>query len=125
MRLRPATATGSGRNSASALWPRGWPAQRPFSLGETLSGVQALEAADVEEEAERPQAGRRQPRHVANDVAEPGRVPALGRCRLDRGRHVVDAHRLPPSPRELGGVLAAAAAQVERTAQGAGALGLL
>src|SRR5262249_8173660 len=85
---------------------------------------QTLEAADVEEEIERPQVRRRQPRHVADDVAEPGCAPALRLCRLDRGRHVVDAHGLPSPPRELGGVKTAAAAEVDRTAHRAGALGL-
>ena len=51
------------------MWPRGWQAQRYLPLGETLSGVQTLEAADVEEEVERPPGG---PGHVTDDVAEPG-----------------------------------------------------
>ena len=69
------------------------------SLGVTLSGVQTLEAADVEEEIERPQVCRRQPRHVADDVAEPGCASALRLCRLDRGRYTPELARrclLPP-----------------------------
>jgi hypothetical protein len=58
---------------------------------------------------------------VADDVAEPVHAPAL-RCCLDCGRHVVDARGLPPRPRYLGGLLAAA--EVERAAEGAGALRL-
>ena len=41
---------------------------------------------------------------VAGDVAEPVHDLALRR-RLDRGRHLVDAHGLP-LPHQLGGVLA-------------------
>jgi hypothetical protein len=97
----------------------------PFPWRQTLSGVQTLEAANVEEEVEHAQVCRRQPRHVADDVAEPVHTPALRCRRLDRGRHVVDAYGLPPSARELRGELAAAAAEIERTTEGGGALGLL
>src|SRR5262249_40363430 len=114
-----------GPSSAAARGPGAGQRRHTFPLGQALFGVQTLETADVQEEDERPQAGRRPPRHVADDIAQPGHPPALRRCRLDRGRHVVDAHGLPPPPRQLGGVLTAAAAQVQRTAERAGALGLL
>ena len=105
-------APGLASAETPSPWDKHCPASRPWKqpMSRKKSNV--------------PRRGR-QLRHVADDVAEPGRAPVLGCCRLDRGRHVVDAHGLPPPARELGGVLAAAAAEVERTAEGAGALALL
>jgi Zeta toxin len=74
------------------------------------AGRRSISGSSSVHERSRRTAGRRQPRHVADDVAEPGHVPALRR-RLDRARHVVDAHGLPPPPHQLGGELAATAGQ--------------
>ena len=78
-----------GPKASSSNVAQGLASAETPPLGETLFGIQTLEAADVKEEVERPQVGRWQPRHVADDVAEPIHAPILPSGRLDRGRHIV------------------------------------
>jgi len=93
------------------------------ALRETLTGVEPLKAADVEEEVKPPVVGRLQARDVAHEVGHSRGVLVLG-C-FDRGRHDVDAYGVPPSAREFGSELATATAQIKRTAERPVALSLL
>jgi hypothetical protein len=77
--------------------------QRGFGVGQgrdtvalrvTLLGIETLEAADVEEEVERAQIGRRQVRHVPHDVGGANRA-------LDHqsGARQTCSSAPPPDPR--------------------------
>lgn len=115
MRGRKAALSGSASR-------RGGQRGDATSFGPLPFGVEALEAADVEEEVERPEVGG-QVCHVPDDVGDALCFTAPGR--LDRGRDVVNADRLPASAGQFRGELAAAAAEVEGTPERRGAVGLL
>jgi len=91
--------------------------------GNTLLGAQVLEAAGVQEEVERAKVCASQVCHVAHHEGGAGAAHAVGR--FDGARDVVDAHGLPPPPRELVGLLAAAAAEIDRPTERARPLTLL
>jgi len=103
----PARAESEHQDRGTGLGQRG----HRLAGRAALAGVQALEAADVKEEGEASEIGRGQVRDVSDDVGDVLRSPAArGR---DRGRDVVDTHGFPSAPRELGGELAASAAEIQ------------
>lgn len=87
----------------------------PGAESSALLGAESVEAADVEEERERALHVVRQLGHVAVDEDHALRARTAA-CLPEGTLHVVDPDRLPATLRELEGVPAGAAADVEGTA---------
>jgi hypothetical protein len=72
------TRTYPWRCPTAAMWPRSWPAQRHLPPGTGAVRRPGPGSSQCRGRSRMSPAGRRQPRHVADDIAEPGCALALG-----------------------------------------------